>query len=193
MDEKAVAHLDAKGFDIIMVNDYTELDVIEDTFDQYQEKYLVAWSMGVWAAAQTTTFIDFDKAIAINGTQDPVDDHQGIPPTIFQGTITNWDEKSRNKFILRILGSKASYQTFGEKLKKRNPSAQKEELISIQNHIENGYTYTRHFDCSIIGQKDAIFAPKNQQNAWKNTFKKELDIPHYPFEYFDSWQEILNV
>ena len=44
-------------------------------------------------------------AIAINGTESPVDNSTGIPENIFKGTLETLDERNLRKFRMRMSGS----------------------------------------------------------------------------------------
>ena len=77
MNSSIVEHLEKSEFDIICLSNYNDkLNFDLNLLDSYKEIYLVAWSMGVWAAAESLKkhHINFKKAIAINGTTLPIDD-----------------------------------------------------------------------------------------------------------------------
>jgi biotin synthesis protein BioG len=104
MDEKPFNHLAVDNdLDILMVYDYTTLDDVKE-LDAYKTVHLVAWSLGVFAAAKVLAGKKFASAVAINGTLKPIDEGEGIAPAIFQGTIDLWSEASRMKFNRRMCG-----------------------------------------------------------------------------------------
>ncbi len=194
MDENVVSHLKMDGYDVLMCNDFSPLENVE-VLDDYQDLYLVAWSLGVWAAANTPNIdsLNFTKAIAINGTLHPVDDNLGIPPTVFAGTLSGWNERNRDKFNMRVFGGRTQYAEATARLSARTVENQKAELACILKSVEEGKQGSFKFDCAVIGNGDLIFAPQNQMNAWKNkTRVEEMNLPHFPFLDFQSWQEILD-
>lgn len=97
MDENAVIRLSGI-YDLLMVYDYRHLENKNfPVLEEYQEIFVVAWSMGVWAASNVIPELPFSpsRLIALNGTEHPVDDHWGIPCRIYQLTEKGMDEKGR--------------------------------------------------------------------------------------------------
>jgi biotin synthesis protein BioG len=91
-----------------------------------------------------------------------------------------------------MLGSKESFEAFDNMGITRSLDSQLEELKRIyKNAVNNTIDFT--FDKIFIGNQDLIFPTKNQVNFWEGKSKIiELDIPHFPFFYFKSWDEIIN-
>ncbi len=195
MDHAAVEHLDSSGYDVLVVYDYTDNLTLEADISAYQEYYLVAWSLGVWAVGESliSKNIKFEKCIAINGTPKPVDDELGIPLQIFKGTLENWDTKNRVRFLMRIAGNRKDYQNNISRFGQRETTDQKAELAAIYEKIKNNSSAPPFsFDLAIIGENDAIYTADNQNNYWKPQTKSvSLTIPHYPFFYFCTWKQIL--
>lgn len=195
MDENAVFHLKMDDYDVLMCNDFSPLEDVEVLVD-YQELYLVAWSLGVWAVANTPNIADlkFTKATAINGTLHPVDDNLGIPSAVFAGTLSGWNERNRDKFNMRVFGGRTQFAEATERLSARTVENQKDELAYILQSVEEGKQADFRFDCAVIGNGDLIFTPQNQKNAWENATRLvEMSLPHFPFSEFQSWQEILDL
>ncbi|MBE9466795.1 MAG: DUF452 family protein [Bacteroidetes bacterium] len=196
MDEKAVCHLDSENFDICMFNEYNSIFEIDENFDKYKNIYLIAWSLGVWASAKALyqSKIKIAKAIALNGTQQPIDINKGISPTVFNASLTGWNDKSRNKFNMRILGGREQYSLFNKNLSLRNVENQKDELTHILNEVSKNNTHEIKFDCALVGSKDLIFSSNNQLNYWNTKTRiVKAEIPHFPFSGFTSWNEILKL
>ena len=107
MNETAVSNLQFKDYDVLMVNDYSSIEpdffsnLLNDAaLKKYSQKYLVCWSMGVYAANLYCDFLsEFDKKIAINGTTKIIDDEFGIPKRIYKVTVKFLNEDSCDKFI----------------------------------------------------------------------------------------------
>lgn len=196
MDTTAVEHLDASGYDLLMLNNYMEMNPIDENFDSYREVYVVAWSLGVWAASQVLfkSKIRIKQSIAINGTIKPVDDSEGIPPAIFKGTLYGWAEKTRERFLMRMAGGAKEYLKNQSKLGRRSIESQKSELDSIFNQVQRKGESSFAFDKAMVGNQDAIFLPDNQRKSWQGKAQlKNLDIPHFPFVHFNSWEQIISV
>lgn len=188
MNESAVNHLDYKGFDILTVCDYREFDVEINKFDfsKYEKKYLVGWSMGVYVSNLFfNTLENFDKKIAISGTNKIIDDKFGIPQRIYDYTIKNFNSESKEKFLKNIFLNEKKEITINHTTEELQ-----DELISIKNiKFENSIKY----DKAIISKRDVVVPYKNQLNFWKkeNTETVEIDAPHYVFNNFKSWQDII--
>jgi len=195
MDSSAVKHLETADYNILHCNDYTELTTIEESLLQYSEIYIVAWSLGVWVAAQVINKqnIQAKKAIAINGTLNPIHTTEGIPPEIYQGTLDGWSEKNRRRFLMRIAGGAKPFLAHQDRFGNRTVENQQEELkaIQLQNQTKNDTSIS--YDLAVIGSEDAIFAEANQWNYWNGKAEiHKVDMPHYPFFHFTSWEQIIN-
>ncbi len=194
MDENAVKHLAADDYDVYMCSNYSSIEGIEIYQEHYDKVYLVAWSLGVWAVsvAVDPEKVHIDKAIAINGTQMPKNEESGIHPAIFENTLENWDTRNRNKFNMRILGGKEAFAKWNNLLSSRPCEEQKKELENINNQLNATSLSNIKYDCSLIGKKDLIFLPENQVRYWKDKADiVEMDLPHYPFAHFTSWNQII--
>lgn len=195
-DENAVNHLDAGDFDICMFNDYNPVSPIDEKFDDYSTIYLVAWSLGVWAAAKllSQSQIKITKAIALNGTQQPIDINRGISPSVFKATLDTWNGKNRNKFNIRMLGGRKQYAQLINRISTREVENQKSELSNILKEVSSNKAAEIRFDCALIGSNDLIFTPANQFNYWNAKARiVETDVPHYPFAVFETWNEIIGL
>lgn len=194
MNETAVSNLQFKDYDVLMVNDYSSIEpdffsnlLSDEALKKYSQKYLVCWSMGVYAANLYCDFLSkFDKKIAINGTTKIIDDEFGIPKRIYKVTVKFLNEDSCDKFIKNMFDNG-----------KINPNIKitksldelKNELISIQNFkIEKELA----FDKAIISLEDRIIPSKNQIAFWENkTEIQTINSTHCPFECFKFWDELL--
>ncbi len=189
MNETPVKHLDCNDFDVLVIYDYRNLDFSFNQFDfsKYEKKYLICWSMGVYAANLfKNVLIGFDKKIAINGTTKIIDDNYGIPVKIYKVTTRFLDENSKDKFIKNMFdnGKLNPNITITRPL-----SELKDELISIQNIKLSDEL---NFDLAIISNDDKIIPTKNQLNFWQNkTTVRKINSTHCPFEIFNSWQDLL--
>lgn len=151
-------------------------------FSKYEKKYLIAWSLGVYVCNYYyEIFKDFDDFTAINGTLKPIDDSFGIPVDAYNLTINNFNEMTCKKFIKKI---SSPFEIT------KNIENLKQELISIKNlKIEKFLPFNK----AIISTKDKIFPYKNMLSFWtKNNVKiEELDAPHYVFNQFKCWSDLI--
>ncbi len=182
MDEFIISHLDRKGYDLLVFYDYTNLDTDFPPLNNYKEKYLIGWSMGVMIS---TLFYDcfgkIDKYIAINGTPKSIDNQYGIPEKIYKLTLKGFNENSCRKFIERMFDKKPTIEKFSD----RTLESQREELQNLMG-IEGKYI---SFDKVLVSENDNIIPTKNQLNYWRHPVI--IKGGHCPFFEFKSWSEIV--
>lgn len=181
MDECVVKHLEVEDYDVIMFYDYSTLDT--DFIPQdYQEKYLVAWSMGVMIGTKFGFHVN--SATAINGTLKPIDAEFGIHPKIYDLTIRGFDEKGREKFIQNMFNDTRMVCS----IKGREDTIEelKSELSAIKTYSANfDFKYTK----VLISDNDKIIPTKSQCAYWK--MEPNLKSGHFPFSLFKKWSELL--
>ncbi len=198
MDESVVNHMETGFYDLLMFYDYnSDLTIDKALLDKYKAVYLVAWSMGVWAASKSLKNTSLSQpllsSLAINGTIKAIDDTQGIPISIFKGTINQFSERNLKKFQRRMFADRQSYAWFTEKSSNRTLDNQLAELKSIDKAYKDEANIF-NFAKVIIGKEDLIFPYKNQNNYWtQHPNIKTIEAGHCPFYLFDSWEELLNI
>lgn len=186
MDEKIISNISFDDYDFYSVCDYTNLEGIKADFSNYRKKILICWSMGVYVSNYYYEIFDkFDRLIAINGTQKPIDDSYGIPVKIYNLMIDNFNEHTVSRFMkkMTLTDSLNNYQS-------RSDEELKQELIAIKNmKISQNLKY----DKVILSLQDKIIPTKNQINYWKerNIQPIMLDLPHYIFDKYSGWSEII--
>lgn len=195
MDERPLSHLSPDGYDVLMCYDYTCLpkEPISEV-SGYRKVHVVAWSMGVWVAAQYMNSFQFHptSAIAINGTPLPIDDTFGIPKAVFDGTLNGWGEATRPKFNLRMCGDKQTYEAFLKVQPNRSVESQKEELSALREMVQSHAPTEVPWTKAIIGRNDRIFPFANLEKYWQNRTAGEVnDYGHLPFFNFSSWKQLL--
>ena len=201
MNKNAVKDLETGDFDILEINDYRKIEKELDfdfsifNFEKYEKKYLICWSMGVFISNLfIDTFKNFDKKIALNGTNKIVDDNYGIPEKIYEVTARFLDEANLDKFVDNMFNKGELHDLKINLNIKRTPKELKEELTSIGELALSGKIKQElDFDKVIISLKDRIIPSKNQINYWekKNIEIVKLNATHYPFNHFKSWQDII--
>lgn len=189
MNETPVKHLKTDGFDILFLFDYRNLDFdfSQFDFDKYEKKYLICWSMGVFAVNNFAyIFNSFDYKVAINGTSKIVDNDFGIPEKIYKITAKFLNEDSLDKFIKNMFkGGKLN----PEITITRSIDELRDELFEIQKKSLNGEI---KFDKAIISTDDRIIPTKNQINFWQGkTDIIKINSTHCPFGIYSSWQDLL--
>ena len=180
MDEAVVEHINAGSYNVIMLYDYNSLDFDFNIINNYENKYIIAWSMGVMCA----TLFNIDNVVsatAINGTLKPIDDEFGIPKRIYDLTLKGFSPKGRERFIKNMFDKTANLPTI-----KREFENQKSELSALKNYEANlNFKYTKIY----ISNNDKIIPTKNQEAFWN--MKSNLNGGHCPFGLFNSWSELL--
>ena len=195
MDENIVSHLDSTGFDVLMFYDYNTLDTDFDfeLLNIYNEKNLIAWSMGVMIGSLmqplTRHFVisSGGKSVAINGTLKPISAEYGIHPKIYDLTIKGFNEKGRERFISSMFDTQYESIPHPTHLSNgREISNQLSELIALKNYSsDEDFKY----DKVVISDSDKIIPTKSQVNFWK--IEPNLKGGHCPFFQFKNWSELL--
>ena len=196
-DESDVSALSAPC-DVLEVHDYTDLNssVLFQSIKPYSRLRLAAWSLGVWAAAAVfeSSAVHFESALALNGTLHPVHPEYGIAPEIFDGTIANWlDSAARERFLRRMTGSAAGVQRLPQIA--RMPEEQRNELVSIRNAASERPVPRNPYTRAVLGKKDRIIPFASQERFWtgQGIPAAAVDLPHYPFDRFSAWEEVLSL
>lgn len=195
LDENIVKHLISSEFDILMFNDYSNLEIDEETVSKissYTEVNVIAWSFGVWACGHVINkFNNLKSAIAVNGTLVPIDNNLGIPEKIFNLTLQHLSEENYVRFFKNMFSGIADLN----KISTRSIENKKRELEQIQN-LSAGKSCKQNakfINKVFIGTNDKIISAKNQLNFWDETNAQIVKIEdgHYIFDLFTNWDEIL--
>lgn len=193
MDAAAVSHL-VTDSDVVMFYDYRTLECdVLPSLVKYKEVYIVAWSMGVWAAAHVVPLLGVIPtfSVALNGSESPVDDQYGIPCQVYALTEKGMNERGREKFFSRMLANREELARFKEQKPDRDLEEQCEELVMIRKQSD-WYKKNISWTKIYIGNRDIIFPVKNLQNWWSGKAPITLlECGHYPFYCFRSWEEII--
>lgn len=196
LDENIVKHLTTAKFDVLMFNDYSDLEISPETLEKinsYAEVNIIAWSFGVWACGNViNNFKNLKSAIAINGTLIPIDNALGIAEKIFNLTLTHLSEENYVRFFKNMFAGEADLS----KISTRSIENKKTELEQIQklSAEKNCAQNARLFNKIFIGENDKIISAKNQANFWSETNVRIIknEGGHYIFDLFKTWDEILN-
>ena len=193
MDAAGVSHLQMED-DVLMCYDYRSLDFDFPDLGHYRCIYVVAWSMGVWAADRVISRLEMkpERCVALNGTTRPVDDEYGIPVKIYELTEKGMNERGREKFFLRMPDGADECRKFSGQKPNRGIEEVCEELCRIRE-LCSGVKGKLNWDKSYISEKDSVFPAQNQLNWCRKEGIPAVSLPggHYPFYRFRSWREIL--
>ncbi len=191
MDQHPFAHYQLKKSDFLVIYDYRSLDFDWSMLTKYDAIHIVAWSMGVWAAAHCgiPASLPVKSRIAINGTPWPVDDNYGIPETIFNGTLAGLNAATLRKFQLRMCGRSDNFRHFQSIAPQRSVEELKEELAAIGAACRTLPDSNCIWDHAYVGEGDLIFPPSNQKSAWARS-KVEVTLgeaAHYDESVFKNY------
>ena len=181
MDESVVKHLMTEDYDILMFYDYNTLEIDFDfkTLNVYQEKYLVAWSMGVMTA--TLFDIGYVSKTAVNGTLKPIDDEYGIPKRIYNLTLRGFSPKGAERFIKNMFKENCDLPVINREFE--NQKSELEALTHYKANEKFGY------DRIILSTEDKIIPTKNQAAFWG--IEPNTKGGHAPFNNYKKWSELL--
>ncbi|MCD8378174.1 MAG: DUF452 family protein [Candidatus Gastranaerophilales bacterium] len=183
MDDFIVSSLDCCGFDVIVFYDYNNLDT-DISFDEYSEKHIIAWSMGVMIS-QLFDFGDIKSATAICGTPNVIDDKYGIPERIYNLTVKGFNELSAGKFMARMFIDTPPFEKFSDRIFE----SQKTELIKMLEYKDREPVRKINFTKAIVSDSDRIIPYNNQINYWKTPVI--IHAGHCPFLLYKKWAELL--
>ncbi len=196
-DENPFKFLDCNGYDVLIVYDYNEikpLDIFQQ-LNQYENKVLITWSMGVFAAYLLKDFFkDFDYKLAINGTVTPVDNEFGIPVKMFELTLKHAAVGLSGKFYKNVFKTNEEFEKYTNNSVQRTIENRVSELENLYKLIKNTkINYTKFYDTVIVSDFDKIIPPQNQKASHNknNVMVKCLPVGHFPFYQFTSWDEIV--
>lgn len=185
-DPSLYRHIHLEGWDLLVVYDYNDLVFPIQLLDDYHTISLFAWSLGVFVASRTIPFDRISIAVAVNGTENPVSDYEGIPEAIYEGTLSTLSERNLMKFRRRVYGDKYSELSPLFSIPEEGIDGLAAQLRLIRDVSGNiGCKNHQHsrWDRVYISLSDMIFPPDNQINSWnQNSSSPEiitLDAPHY--------------
>lgn len=181
IDERPFLEYFRPARDVMVCYDYSSLDFDAGMLAPYSGIKVVAWSMGVWAAATVLRNVaaSIDECVAVNGTPYPVDDARGIPHDIFDGTLAGLNKETLRKFHRRMCRSGEAFERFSAKAPLRSLEDVRFELRAIGTAAAipaSRFPWGK----IIVGSRDRIFEPKNQLRAWRGNEVVVVNEAHYP-------------
>lgn len=175
-DARFVEHIRPQGYDILAVYDFRTIETVR--LPEYREKYLFAWSFGVWAAEHIFAGESFDKAVALCGSPFPSDDRYGLGRRRIKLTIKGLPA-GMDAFYRASLSE--YYERFADTLPVRTAETNREELEALAKMSAEPYIPAIEWDAAVIGERDLIFPPANLKKFWGERASVR-NLPHYPFE-----------
>jgi biotin synthesis protein BioG len=196
MDPEPFLDMAVHDHDLLMVYDYGSLEpwsFRETVTGEYRRIHLVAWSMGVWAAAYCLTGKHgrLASATAINGTLRPIDDRCGIDRRDYARMREGFSRTMLHDFYASIFTDPAERERFLRNRPRRDVTNIFHELVQIERYYMELKQVPDIFDRRIAGSRDRIFPVRNQVRCWGREQCTVLKIPHFPFYGWPSWDHFV--
>ncbi len=177
--------------DVWIVYDYRDLNFNED-LSIYHSITLMAWSLGVWVAEQIFAErkgVNFEQKIAIAGTGRPADDLEGIPVSVFQGTVDHLNLNGVCRFNRRMCGAKPVLEKWNS-VTPRPFDEISEELHFLYSAICQKENAVFEWTKAIVTMQDRIFPAVAQMTHWKRrgVSMVEYETSHYLFYLWKQWK-----
>lgn len=190
-------HMSARDCDVWMFYDYRDArlpDDFEAVLAQYPRVEVVAWSFGVWMANRMCAHLDgrLAGALAINGTLNPIDDREGIPVAIFNGTLEGLSPRGVEKFNRRMVLDQAHTLHILQAALHRPFDAVHEELTCFAGLLtaSENVIFTR----ALIGHHDRIFPATHQVAFWQERVDTLVTgVSHYVFFDYPLWDSFIQL
>lgn len=166
---------------VLMVYDYSDFN-FDINLNEFKKITLIAWSMGVCVASKILKDIKFDKKIAINGTNFPINNEFGIKESIYKLTMKKFDLENfkKNMFENDI--------NFSKDFKFNDEFYLKNELLSLYDFCIKDLNENFLWDKALLSKNDKIFPFKSSFNFFKEKVCV-LSKPHFVFFDFNVWDE----
>ncbi|MDW7771461.1 MAG: DUF452 family protein [Desulfobulbaceae bacterium] len=196
MDPTPFRDIDVRDHDLFMVFDYSRMergDFQDFPTGSYEDLHLVAWSMGVWAAAYALAGQEkrFTTATAVNGTLSPIDATRGIEPGAFTDMVNNFSAPALHAFYKSMFTDQAEAERFFRNRPQRSEHNILHELVCLGRYYDQRKPVNNIFGRKIVGSRDRIFPARNQLRSWGRDKCSLIRAPHFPFYGLPSWDFII--
>lgn len=193
-DERCINHIGSLSHDVAAVYDYRSLAFDRSMVEGYERIDVVAWSFGVWVAGwlMEQGALSAASAYAINGSLNPVDDREGIPSAIYEGTVAGLTEASLRKFMMRICGGARGFAEQKTLMPQRHFEGQRDELVLLGKYFTQ-WSVTQHsiWTMALISTDDLIFPYQNLKRHWGDK-ASSISGAHLCFAGLNSWETFLS-
>lgn len=173
------SNLKSADWDIAVVSNYSDLSFDSAPLQRYSSIFVIAWSLGIVAAAHVSNFIPkglISAAFAVNGSLHPANDDLGIPITIYNSTEENLSPRNLMKFRKRM----GLPQEFISTCENEDIDSLKYELIKLRDDVSPAPLPWKRV---YIGINDKIFPPQSMVRDWENNPSSpqivRIEAPHY--------------
>lgn len=165
---------------------------------RFSRLYLVAWSMGVWAAEYFHKCYPAPSlAVAINGTPSLISDRYGIKGVDYQRMATGLDVEGYRHFVRQMCLSEETAGHFLSLPDHRGITAAQEELRWVADLggsvTECDVPWTR----AIVSDHDLVIPSGGQRRFWSDRSIPIEELPTAPHlilgTYLKSWRELLRL
>lgn len=185
-DDMMAYDIDAPGYDVMVVWDYSTLSIDWQCVERYEEICIFAWSIGVYVASQTTQAIDsrVTLRVAVNGTIHPIDSRLGVSEEYFYDLLDSLDERRADEFFGRMCcGAGGEPTRAGEIFNLRRPSTSvcqlRAELESVADRTILDTPSGMRWDMAFISTADRLFPRFNQLRAWEGVARiRQIEGAH---------------
>ena len=174
--------------DVLLVYDYRSIDdSLFAALPQEKPLHLLAWSMGVWAAAWLAEHgphfaaLRFSTATAIGGTLNPIDDQKGILAQNFEKILSEFSPTVLENFYRSMFDSSEEAERFLARRPQRSWQELCEELRCLRDLYRSTEVPPDIYSRRIVTSRDRIFPARNQLRAWGRDRCDALPLPHFPF------------
>ena len=183
-DKSSISHLKLGDYGLLVVSDYSDLGFDKEILID-KDIYLIAWSMGVWAANLALKNTPLKVAIAINGTPFGIDEKYGIKKDIFYKSISEFDfEGFKRLCFLGINEQKLKDFTFNQNTKIELINLYKNAILPCDNAIS--------WDRAYVSKRDLVFDNRAVLEYFKDK-ARIINAPHFAFFNFKSFGEIVEI
>lgn len=197
MDARPFFPLQAGGVDVCLLSAYRNLEpLLLPELHRYEEIVLVAWSLGVWMAAQTCPWslqAACGELIALGGTLQPVHARCGLAPEQFERMLTQLDAEHLLAFYGAMFDDPDHAALFWAHQPHRDLEDMRSELAFLYRSSLRARRTPDIFNRHVITGRDRIFSARNQMRAWGRQPETRTEPwPHFPFYRFTTWGEFLH-
>jgi len=183
MDPEPFRDIACRGHDLLMLWDWRDLRGFDPAplRKKYRRLRLLAWSMGVLAAARLLAAhpTELNGACAINGTLRPIDAGAGIDPRRYRETQGALNEAVLEQFHRNMFDSEAAAAHFLARRPRRDIPQLREELAALWQLALESPPPPDPFSTVVAGLRDRVIPPRNQQRAWGRSRCRLLPLPHF--------------
>lgn len=179
--------VDFGPIDVLLIYDYRSMEssAVVPLVPQ-QRLHLLAWSMGVWAAAWLARYdplfarLRFSSTTALGGTLFPLDERCGIPAAQFKTLLDTFSPANMEQFYHSMFASAEEAERFLHYLPRRSSTELREELHSLYE-CSSTTQLPDIYNRRLVTARDRVFSPRNQVRAWGRERCETLPLPHFPF------------